>query len=79
MKRKIASFLFFAALTTFACQSSNDDNCIDEEKINPEGMCTREYMPVCGCNGETYGNKCVAKNAGLTSWTEGPCPEKPSK
>lgn len=31
---------------------------------NEPMMCTMEYMPVCGLNGQTYGNSCSAgKNA----------------
>jgi len=47
--------------------------CIDESKINPTGICTMDYSPVCGCDENTYGNACQAKNAGLTSWEKGEC------
>jgi hypothetical protein len=36
-----------------------------------------EYDPVCGCNGLTYANACVARNAGLRSFKPGPCPSRP--
>ncbi len=47
--------------------------CIDNSKIDPSKPCTKEYAPVCGCNGETYPNKCYAEKSGVTSWTPGDC------
>lgn len=68
--------LFIIAIIALAFSCKSVQKC--EERLNPACICTEQYEPVCGCNGKTYGNACMAQCAGITQFTQCECPNKNS-
>ncbi|MBA3899870.1 MAG: hypothetical protein H0X62_06610 [Bacteroidetes bacterium] len=61
--------IFYTILSLFgACTR---DKCKPRQK--PDCVCIQIYDPVCGCDGKTYGNSCMAECNSIYEYTKGEC------
>jgi hypothetical protein len=60
----------YCAIEKGQCRTIADITGVCQKK--PE-VCTQQFQPVCGCDGKTYSNSCMASAAGASVASDGAC------
>lgn len=72
--QRISLVLMFAILPYWGqAQFFNPNQCQDTLMITNNPCFGTIYQPVCGCDGITYRNECLAYAQGLLNFNQGPC------
>jgi len=65
------------ACAVTATETAKSTDCMVVPATEPVA-CTMQYDPVCGCDGVSYGNACMARGAGVPRHTPGACEDNPN-
>jgi len=70
---KKLTLLFTLTLALGACRKSGDCPDPDLRAKHENDICTMDCPGVCGCDGRTYCNECMARRAGVKVVKQGEC------
>jgi hypothetical protein len=70
---KLLTLLFLISASFLKGQTFSQNTCKDSTMVTYNPCYGTLYSPVCGCDGVTYRNECLAYAQGLLNFTQGPC------